>query len=374
MSERESQSKIGIVRQLRNRLSRVLFDDYSNTSLAELQEIAGNVKFDTREFVQLFREPGKRILMDSRKWRSRELTEEEKSALTETLFQNCQEYEGDAREEMFSRLMAMKDHIDSQGVEDFVLDSFTRGEVQSWVIVQGLGAEALLKLDPTVLEERFRSDNYKEFLMRAFLSNFGMIRPSYGSHEKPPTTEISESTVRWLPSVAYAVEYFHPYEIIPREKITQFFASFPYDSAVPYLARAIESGFYSQTKRIGREVVAREVVQKDVIGTKVESSSHVTGSWSMDCEDITITYRYDSVKYTYENEWEVSYPIADGAAMSLTKLAEDRPPPIPEVEEALRKYREKYEQAPTIKERPTIVKEENLRELGTTVDRYSAGR
>lgn len=365
MPERETQKQSVLTRTF-HKLERGLFGTLAYVTTEDLLKIVSDPNFSDQEITQLLIEPEKRDLTSC--WRTirykpgKVLAEEERNMVIDVMFQKAGEYQGDARIKMFNRLMRAKHQIGDEQVVDFVVKAVNNSDISPHLLASGLGEQHLLKINRVILEEKICKENDQK-IMHDLLIGMGVISPRVNKNNQLPPFS-SESAVEWLPLALYSLEQIQSLNednqltnyYDPSSSIKQFFASFPYESALPFLTQAIESSFILD--KDGRRVrIDEKKIRKGLLGR--QDISH--GGWRGVYEGYR-EFLYDKVQVI--NAIEQCFPVADGASVSLQAIVINNPNLGSEVKIALGKYRQKYNPQPSRTEK--VVTDVETTDLGTT--------
>lgn len=347
MPERETQKQSVLTRTL-HKLERGIFGTLAYVTTEDLLKIVSDPNFSDQEITQLLIEPEKRELTS--RWRTsrwkpgRVLTEEERNMVVDIMFQKAGEYQGDAKIKMFNRLMRAKHQIGDKKVVNFVVKAVNSSDIPPHLLASGLGEQHLLKVNRVILDKKIYKEKDQK-TMHDLLIAMGVISPRINKENQLPPFS-SESAVEWLSSAVYSLEQIQSLEKDNQltnyydlsSSIREFFASFPYESALPFIIQAMESNFVLDKN--GRRVrIDEKVIQKGLYGK--QDISH--GGWRGTYEGYR-EFLYDEVERTYAIAQ--CFPIADGVSESLQTIAANNPNLRSEAEIALEKYRQKYNPQP----------------------------
>ncbi len=303
---------------------------WGRPSTQDVIKVAADPFYSGEEFGQLITEPDSRYRSRWQGWsKGRVLTDEERDGVIKTLFEKAREYEGVAKRRMFQRLMSHRNFAGTQRVEDFCVSAVNANELDAELLMENMGSQILARVNPSVstpyLESRFydkKQDRLgRKLFMERVLDGLGMGI----SKHRPVYT--SENIVSWIPLVIYAIGEGAIDPEYCADRIEEFFAGFPYESALLHLLQALQSEISVKGKVISRQLKASGLKGRE---------DFCNESWKGYDEGYT-DFLYDEYEITFGSRRS----IADGARTSLTKFGEAQPKLNPQIADATKRYDEK---------------------------------
>ena len=329
---------------------------WGRPSTQDVIEVAADPFYCEEEFSQLVRKPDSRYRSRWQGWslesKGRVLTDEEKQRIIETLFEKARGYEGVAKRRTFQRLINNRSFAGNERVKDFCVSSVNAGELETELLMENMGSRVLAQVEPSIstpyLKRKFKDkkgDGYeRKLFMERVLSGLGIV--DFGKD----AVYTSEDIVPWIPLVIYAIEEGAINPKYCADRVEEFFAGFPYRSALPHLLKSLESDVCVKGKQIDKTLVATG---------KKGSGDFSHGSWQGEYEGYR-EFLYDEYSLTFDSR----YPMANGARTSLVGLADREPSLKQDIDRAIQKYEIKSKK--TFTETQTV----ETQDLGSTITHY----